>query len=299
MRIDKAWINCLSICIYFFFCAKFLANIRECDAILHVLRCFDNDNIVHVDGKVNPVSDKEIIDTELQIKDLEAVEARMKKTEKMAKTGGDAEAKKLYEALVIVKEHLEKGKSVRSAPIEDDAKELMRDLFLLTDKPVLYVCNVDEASAKTGNAYVDQVREAVKDENAEVIVLAVALESDIAELESYEEKMMFLDEVGLQEPGVNRLIKSAYKLLKLQTYFTAGVKEVRAWTITEGMTAPQAAGVIHTDFQRGFIKADVIKYNDYLKFRTEAACRENGKLSIEGKEYIVQDGDIMHFKFNV
>jgi len=278
---------------------KFLANIRECDAILHVLRCFDNDNIVHVDGKVNPVSDKEIIDTELQIKDLEAVEARMKKTEKMAKTGGDAEAKKLYEALVIVKEHLEKGKSVRSAPIEDDAKELMRDLFLLTDKPVLYVCNVDEASAKTGNAYVDQVREAVKDENAEVIVLAVALESDIAELESYEEKMMFLDEVGLQEPGVNRLIKSAYKLLKLQTYFTAGVKEVRAWTITEGMTAPQAAGVIHTDFQRGFIKADVIKYNDYLKFRTEAACRENGKLSIEGKEYIVQDGDIMHFKFNV
>ena len=278
---------------------KFLANIRECDAILHVLRCFDNDNIVHVDGKVNPVSDKEIIDTELQIKDLEAVEARMKKTEKMAKTGGDAEAKKLYEALVIVKEHLEKGKSVRSAPIEDDAKELMRDLFLLTDKPVLYVCNVDEASAKTGNAYVEQVREAVKDENAEVIVLAVALESDIAELESYEEKMMFLDEVGLQEPGVNRLIKSAYKLLRLQTYFTAGVKEVRAWTITEGMTAPQAAGVIHTDFQRGFIKADVIKYNDYLKFRTEAACRENGKLSIEGKEYVVQDGDIMHFKFNV
>jgi GTP-binding protein YchF len=278
---------------------KFLANIRECDAILHVLRCFDNDNIVHVDGKVNPVSDKEIIDTELQIKDLEAVEARMKKTEKMAKTGGDAEAKKLYEALVIVKEHLEKGKSVRSAPIEDDAKELMRDLFLLTDKPVLYVCNVDEASAKTGNAYVEQVREAVKDENAEIIVLAVALESDIAELESYEEKMIFLDEVGLQEPGVNRLIKSAYKLLKLQTYFTAGVKEVRAWTITEGMTAPQAAGVIHTDFQRGFIKADVIKYDDFLKFKSDAACRDNGKLSIEGKEYIVKDGDIMHFKFNV
>lgn len=278
---------------------KFLGNIRECDAILHVLRCFENDNIVHVDGNVNPVRDKEIIDTELQIKDLEAVDTRMKKVEKMAKTGGDPEARKLYDVLTVVKAHLEQGKSVRSAPIEPEQRELLHDLFLLTDKPVLYVCNVDEASAKNGNAHVEKVREAVKDENAEIIVLAVALESDIAQLETYEEKMMFLDEVGLNEPGVNRLIKSAYGLLKLQTYFTAGVKEVRAWTITEGMTAPEAAGVIHTDFQRGFIKAEVIKYDDYLKYRSESACRDNGKLSIEGKEYIVKDGDIMHFKFNV
>lgn len=278
---------------------KFLANIRECDAILHVLRCFDNDNIVHVDGNVNPIRDKEIIDTELQIKDLEAVDTRMKKVEKQAKTGNDADAKKLYEVLGILKEHLEKGKSVRSAPIEPEQRALIYDLFLLTDKPVLYVCNVDEASAKNGNAYVEKVREAVKDENAEIIVLAVALESDIAQLESYDEKMLFLDEVGLEEPGVNRLIKSAYKLLNLQTYFTAGVKEVRAWTITKGMTAPEAAGVIHSDFQRGFIKAEVIKYDDYLQYRTESACRENGKLAMEGKEYIVKDGDIMHFKFNV
>lgn len=278
---------------------KFLANIRECDAILHVLRCFDNDNIVHVDGNVNPIRDKEIIDTELQIKDLEAVDTRMKKVEKQAKTGNDADAKKLYEVLGILKEHLEKGKSVRSAPIEPEQRALIYDLFLLTDKPVLYVCNVDEASAKNGNAYVEKVREAVKDENAEIIVLAVALESDIAQLESYDEKMLFLDEVGLEEPGVNRLIKSAYKLLNLQTYFTAGVKEVRAWTITKGMTAPEAAGVIHSDFQRGFIKAEVIKYDDFIHFKTEAACRENGKLAMEGKEYIVKDGDIMHFKFNV
>jgi len=278
---------------------KFLANIRECDAILHVLRCFDNDNIVHVDGNVNPIRDKEIIDTELQIKDLEAVDTRMKKVEKQAKTGNDPDAKKLYEVLGILKEHLEKGRSVRSAPIEPEQRVLIYDLFLLTDKPVLYVCNVDEASAKNGNAYVEKVREAVKDENAEIIVLAVALESDIAQLESYDEKMLFLDEVGLEEPGVNRLIKSAYKLLNLQTYFTAGVKEVRAWTITKGMTAPEAAGVIHSDFQRGFIKAEVIKYDDYLQYRTESACRENGKLAMEGKEYIVKDGDIMHFKFNV
>lgn len=278
---------------------KFLANIRECDAILHVLRCFDNDNIVHVDGNVNPIRDKEIIDTELQIKDLEAVDTRMKKVEKQAKTGNDPDAKKLYEVLGILKEHLEKGRSVRSAPIEPEQRALIYDLFLLTDKPVLYVCNVDEASAKNGNAYVEKVREAVKDENAEIIVLAVALESDIAQLESYDEKMLFLDEVGLEEPGVNRLIKSAYKLLNLQTYFTAGVKEVRAWTITKGMTAPEAAGVIHSDFQRGFIKAEVIKYDDYLQYRTESACRENGKLAMEGKEYIVKDGDIMHFKFNV
>lgn len=278
---------------------KFLANIRECDAVIHVLRCFENDNIVHVDGSVNPVRDKEIIDTELQLKDWETVDIRIKKVEKMAKTGGDPDARKLYDVLLIVKEHLEKGKSVRSAPIEPEQRELLHDLFLLTDKPVLYVCNVDESSAKNGNAHVESVREAVKDENAEIIVLAVALESDIAQLETYDEKMMFLDEVGLTEPGVNRLIKAAYRLLKLQTYFTAGVKEVRAWTITEGMTAPKAAGVIHTDFEKGFIRAEVIKFEDYIKFKSEAACRENGKLSIEGKEYVVQDGDIMHFRFNV
>jgi GTP-binding protein YchF len=278
---------------------KFLANIRECNAIIHVLRCFDNANIVHVDGTVNPVRDKEIIDTELQLKDWEAVDARIKKVEKQAKTGGDPEARKLYDVLLTVKEHLEKGKSVRSAPLEPEQRALLHDLFLLTDKPVLYVCNVDESSAKDGNAYVEQVREAVKDENAEIIVLAVALESDIAQLETYEEKMLFLEEVGLKEPGVNRLIKAAYKLLNLQTYFTAGVKEVRAWTITRGMTAPEAAGVIHSDFQRGFIKAEVIKFEDFIKYKSEAACRENGKLSIEGKEYIVQDGDVMHFKFNV
>ncbi|MCG9910307.1 MAG: redox-regulated ATPase YchF [Flavobacteriales bacterium] len=278
---------------------KFLANIRECDAVIHVLRCFENDNIVHVDGSVNPVRDKEIIDTELQLKDWETVDIRIKKVEKMAKTGGDPDARKLYDVLLIVKEHLEKGKSVRSAPIEPEQRELLHDLFLLTDKPVLYVCNVDESSAKKGNAHVESVREAVKDENAEIIVLAVALESDIAQLETYDEKMMFLDEVGLTEPGVNRLIKAAYRLLKLQTYFTAGVKEVRAWTITEGMTAPKAAGVIHTDFEKGFIRAEVIKFEDYIKFKSEAACRENGKLSIEGKEYVVQDGDIMHFRFNV
>lgn len=278
---------------------KFLANIRECHAIIHVLRCFDNANIVHVDGNVNPVRDKEIIDTELQLKDWEAVDARIKKVEKQAKTGGDPEARKLYDVLLTIKEHLEKGKSVRSAPIEPEQRALLYDLFLLTDKPVLYICNVDELSAKHGNAYVEQVREAVKDENAEIIVLAVALESDIAQLETYEEKMLFLEEVGLQEPGVNRLIKAAFKLLNLQTYFTAGVKEVRAWTITKGMTAPEAAGVIHSDFQRGFIKAEVIKFEDYIKYKTESACRENGKLSMEGKEYIVQDGDVMHFKFNV
>ena len=278
---------------------KFLANIRECHAIIHVLRCFDNANIVHVDGNVNPVRDKEIIDTELQLKDWEAVDARIKKVEKQAKTGGDPEARKLYDVLLTIKEHLEKGKSVRSAPIEPEQRALLYDLFLLTDKPVLYICNVDESSAKHGNAYVEQVREAVKDENAEIIVLAVALESDIAQLETYEEKMLFLEEVGLQEPGVNRLIKAAFKLLNLQTYFTAGVKEVRAWTITKGMTAPEAAGVIHSDFQRGFIKAEVIKFEDYIKYKTESACRENGKLSMEGKEYIVQDGDVMHFKFNV
>lgn len=278
---------------------QFLSNIRECDAIIHVLRCFDNDNIVHVDGSVDPVRDKEIIDTELQLKDLDSVEKRIQKVEKQAKTGGDKDAKKLYELLSLVKNHLLQGKSVRSAPVSAEDRELFSDLGLLTDKPVLYLCNVDENSARTGNAYVEKVREAVKDEDAQVLVLAVAIESDIAGLETYEEKMMFLEEIGLEEPGVNRLIKTAYRLLNLQTYFTAGVKEVRAWTIHKGFKAPQAAGVIHSDFEKGFIRAEVIKYDDYIKFGSESACRDNGKLSVEGKEYVVEDGDIMHFRFNV
>lgn len=278
---------------------QFLSNIRECDAIIHVLRCFDNDNIVHVDGSVDPVRDKEIIDTELQLKDLDSVEKRIQKVEKQAKTGGDKDAKKLFDLLTIIKAHLLQGKSVRSAPVAEEDRELIADLGLLTDKPVLYLCNVDENSAKTGNAHVERVREAVKDENAEVLVLAVAIESDIAGLETYEEKMMFLEEIGLEEPGVNRLIKTAYHLLNLQTYFTAGVKEVRAWTIKKGFKAPQAAAVIHTDFEKGFIRAEVIKYNDFIHYGSESACRDNGKLSVEGKEYVVQDGDIMHFRFNV
>lgn len=278
---------------------QFLSNIRECNAIIHVLRCFENDNIVHVDGSVDPVRDKEIIDTELQLKDLDTVEKRIQRVEKQAKTGGDKDAKKLFEVLSVIKAHLLTGNSVRSAPITPEDRELIAEIGLLTDKPVLYLCNVDEASAKTGNKHVDAVKEAVKAENAEVLVLAVALESDIASLETYEEKMMFLEEVGLEEPGVNRLIKAAYRLLNLETYFTAGVKEVRAWTIEKGYKAPQAAAVIHTDFEKGFIRAEVIKYDDFIKYGSEAACKENGKLSVEGKEYVVQDGDIMHFRFNV
>ncbi|MEI6021037.1 MAG: redox-regulated ATPase YchF [Bacteroidota bacterium] len=278
---------------------KFLGNIRECNAILHVLRCFDDDNVVHVDGKVNPVKDKEIIDTELQLKDLESVEAKIKKYEKLAKTGTDKEAVKTYNALMKVKTALESGQSARAASLEDNEIPFVADLHLLTIKPMMYVCNVDEASAKTGNKHTDAVREAVKNENAEILVITAQMESEIASLETYEEKQMFLGEMGLDEPGVNKLIKSAYKLLHLETYFTAGVKEVRAWTITKGMKAPQAAGVIHTDFEKGFIKAEVIAYNDFITLGSEAACREVGKLRIEGKEYVVNDGDVMHFRFNV
>lgn len=276
---------------------QFLANIRETDAILHVLRCFDDPNVVHVDGSVNPVRDKEVIDTELQLKDLESVEKGIQRSEKMAKSGGDKDAKKKLEVLQHVKTHLEKGFSARSI----DAKELslIADLHLLTAKPVMYVCNVDEASVKTGNKYVEAVREAVKNENAEIIMITAQMEAEIAALETYEEKQMFLNEIGLSEPGVNKLIKAAYKLLDLQTYFTAGVKEVRAWTITRGMTAPQAAGVIHTDFEKGFIKAEVIKYRDFISLGSENACKDAGKLSVEGKEYLVEDGDVMHFRFNV
>lgn len=278
---------------------KFLANIRETNAIIHVLRCFDDDNVVHVDGSVNPVRDKEIIDTELQLKDLESVEAKMKKVEKMAKTGNDKDAKKAFEVLSGLKELLEQGKSARAANLSEQDKVHVADCCLLTLKPVLYVCNVDEKSVKTRNKYVDQVREAVKEENAEVLIITAAMEAEIASLDTYEERQMFLGEMGLTEPGVNYLIKAAYRILNLQTYFTAGVKEVRAWTISKGMTAPQAAGVIHTDFEKGFIRAEVIKYNDFITLGSEAACKEAGKMGVEGKEYVVNDGDLMHFRFNV
>ncbi|MBL7913419.1 MAG: redox-regulated ATPase YchF [Bacteroidia bacterium] len=278
---------------------QFLANIRETDAILHVLRCFDDPNVVHVDGSVNPIRDKETIDIELQLKDLDAVDKKIQKVEKAARVGTDKEAKKAYEALLIYKKHLEQGKSARSAPVQPEDKQYIADLYLLTDKPVMYVCNVDEKSVLTGNKYVDQVKEAVKDENAEVLVIAAAIEADIAAMDSYEDRKVFLDDLGLTESGVSKLIQAAYRLLELYTYFTAGVKEVRAWTIHKGMTAPQAAGVIHTDFEKGFIRAEVIHYDDYVKYGSEQACKEAGKLAIEGKEYVVCDGDVMHFRFNV
>jgi len=278
---------------------KFLANIRETDAILHVLRCFENVNITHVDGSINPVRDKEIIDTELQLKDLETVESRINKVQKQAQTGGDKQAKMVYDILVRYREALMQGKSARTVELDKAERPYVKDLYLLTDKPVMYVCNVDEASAATGNAYVDAVREAVKDENAEILVVAAATEADIAELETYEERQEFLEAAGLEESGVARLIRSAYKLLTLQTYFTAGVQEVRAWTFHQGWKAPQCAGVIHTDFEKGFIRAEVIKYDDFVALGSEAACKEAGKMAVEGKEYVVQDGDIMHFRFNV
>lgn len=278
---------------------KFLANIRETDAIIHVLRCFDDPNVVHVDGSVNPLRDKEIIDIELQLKDLEAVEARIAKVQRAAKAG-DSIAKKQFDYLERLKAALEQGKSARTElPENEEQIVLLRELQLLTAKPVLYLCNVDEGSVASGNAYVEQVREGVKDENAEVLVIGAAIEADIASLDTYEERQMFLQDIGLEEPGVSKLIKAAYRLLNLKTYFTAGVKEVRAWTIYEGYTAPQAAGVIHTDFEKGFIRAEVIKLADFLSFKSEAAVKEAGKMSVEGKEYVVQDGDIMHFRFNV
>lgn len=277
---------------------KFLANIRETDAIIHVLRCFDNANVTHVDGSVDPVRDKEIIDTELQLKDLETVDSRISKVQKQAQAG-DKNAKALYDILLRYKSALEQGRSARSVILDKEERKLSRDLFLLTDKPVLYVCNVDENSAASGNAYVDAVRKAVEDENAEILIVAASAEADIAELETYEERKMFLEELGLEESGVSRLIKSAYRLLDLQTYITAGEPEVRAWTFRKGWKAPQCAGVIHTDFEKGFIRAEVIKYEDYIKYGSEAACKEAGKIGVEGKDYEVQDGDIMHFRFNV
>lgn len=279
---------------------KFLANIRETDAILHVLRCFDDDNITHVDGSVDPVRDKGIIDTELQLKDLETVEARIQKVAKQAQTGGDKVAKLTYDVLLRYKEVLEQGLNARVVTFETkDEQRIARELFLLTSKPVLYVCNVDEASATTGNKYVEQVREAIKGEAADILVVAAKIESEIAELDTYEERQMFLAEIGLEESGVARLIKAAYSLLGLETYFTAGVQEVRAWTYPRGSKAPQCAGVIHTDFEKGFIRAEVIKFDDFIHYRGEQAVKEAGKMAVEGKEYIVQDGDIMHFRFNV
>lgn len=278
---------------------QFLGNIRECNAIIHVLRCFDNDNIVHVDGNVNPIRDKETIDIELQLKDLETVEKRLEKVNRAAKTG-NKEAQAEQALLNRIREALLQAKSVRTViPANEEEAGLIEEFQLITTKPVLYVCNVDEGSAVSGNAYVDKVREMVSDEQAEVIVLAVGTEADITELETYEERKMFLEDVGLEEPGASVLIRAAYKLLNQQTYFTAGVKEVRAWTINIGDTAPKAAGVIHTDFEKGFIRAEVIAFNDYVQFGSEAKVKEAGKLRVEGKEYIVKDGDVMHFRFNV
>lgn len=278
---------------------QFLANIRETDAIIHVLRCFEDENVIHVEDSIDPARDKEIIDIELQLKDMEAVEKRLESVRRAARTG-DKGAKREVEILEQVEAHLNEGKSVRSVDLSDDDKEeYIKPLHFITDKPVMYVCNVDEASAATGNHFVDIIKELVADEGAEVLVLAVATEADITELETYEERKMFLDDIGLEEPGSSKLIRKAYELLNLQTYFTAGVKEVRAWTIPVGATAPQAASVIHTDFEKGFIRAEVIHYDDYIKYGSEPKVREAGKLGVEGKEYVVQDGDVIHFRFNV
>lgn len=278
---------------------QFLGNIRECNAIIHVLRCFDNDNIVHVDGSVDPIRDKETIDIELQLKDLETVEKRLEKTKKAAKTG-NKEAQAETALLERIREALLQAQSARTVVAQNqDEENLLESFQLITSKPVLYVCNVNEEAAVSGNEYVEKVKELVKDENAEVIVLSVGAEADITELESYEERQVFLEDMGLTEPGSAVLIRAAYKLLNLQTYFTAGVKEVRAWTINVGDTAPQAAGVIHTDFEKGFIRAEVIAYEDFVSYGSEAKVKEAGKLRVEGKEYIVKDGDVMHFRFNV
>lgn len=277
---------------------QFLGNIRQVDAIVHVVRCFDNDNIVHVDGRVDPVADKEIIDTELQLKDLESVDKKIAKVEKMAK-GGDAKLKKELAILQIYKEALSAGKNARSVQVDEEDKKAVADLQLLTAKPVIYVTNVDEGSLHTGNKHVERLKEHVKDENAEVVIISAAIEAQIAELESEEDRAVFLSEYGLSESGLNKLLRASYHLLDLITYFTAGEKEVRAWPIRRGWKAPQAAGVIHTDFEKGFIRAEVIKLTDYQQYKTEAACKDAGKMSVEGKEYVVADGDIMHFRFNV
>lgn len=277
---------------------KFLANIREVDAIVHVIRCFEDDNILRDEGPINPVSDKDIIDTELQLKDLESVEKKIQRVEKLLKAG-DPKVKHAYQVLLDCQAHLSDGKNIRALRLEGEDREAIADLFLLTDKPVLYVANVDEAALLTGNKYSDTLVAAAEAENAQVIVMNNSIEAQISELETKEDKEMFFSEYGLTEPGLDRLIRSAYKLLNLITYFTAGVQEVRAWTILRGWKAPQAASVIHTDFEKGFIKAEVIAYNDFITYKSEAACRDNGRLRIEGKEYVVNDGDVMHFRFNV
>jgi len=278
---------------------QFLGNIRNTDAIIHVLRCFEDDNVIHVDGSVNPIRDKEVIDTELQLKDLDSVEKKMSRLEKMVKTG-DRDVVRGMEILKALKAHLEQGKNARAFEISLEEKEkFINDMFLLTIKPVIYVCNVDEKSVVNGNQHTDIVKEAIKNEQAEILLVSAAIESDIAVMESYDDRQMFLEDMGLSESGVVRLIKSTYKLLNLATYFTAGVQEVRAWTITKGMSAPQAAGVIHTDFEKGFIRAEVIRYDDFISLGSENACKEAGKMAVQGKEYIVQDGDIMHFRFAV
>jgi GTP-binding protein YchF len=277
---------------------QFLGNIRECNALLHVIRCFDNPNVVHVDGNVNPLRDKETIDFELQLKDLDTLEKRVDKAKKAAKSGG-REALREVDMAERIKKHLEQGKNVRGFDRTEEEQVWIDEYQLLTEKPVLYVCNVDEAAAASGTAYVEQVRAMAASEKAGVMFLAAAVEADIAELESYDERTLFLTDLGLEEPGVNKVIRAAYSLLDLQTYFTAGVKEVRAWTVPVGATAPQAAGVIHTDFEKGFIRAEVISYSDYVQYKSEAAAKEVGRMRVEGKEYIVQDGDVMHFRFNV
>ncbi len=278
---------------------QFLGNIRATDAIIHVVRCFEDDNVIHVDGNVNPVRDKEIIDTELQLKDLESIDKKISKGEKLSKTG-DKELLRGIELLKSLKAFMEQGKNARAFSVSpEDLEKHIADLFLLTIKPVIYVCNVDEKSVITGNNHTEALKNAVKDENAEILMISAAIESEIAVMESFEDRQLFLEDLGLSESGVARLIKSTYRLLNLATYFTAGVQEVRAWTITKGMLAPQAAAVIHTDFEKGFIRAEVIKYDDFTKYGSEAACRDNGKLAVQGKDYLVEDGDIMHFRFNV
>ena len=277
---------------------QFLANIREVDAIIHVLRCFEDENVIHVDGKVDPVSDKEIIDMELQLKDLETLDKRIGALERKAKSG-DKDAAKVYDVYVLAKTNLESGQSIRSMDLDEKDFQVLSELQLITAKPVMYVCNVEESAVISGNEHVESVKKAIINENAEILILGAGIESDIADLDDFDERKMFLDDLGLDEPGVSKLIKKAYSLLNLQTYFTAGEKEVRAWTIRKGMTAPQAAGVIHTDFEKGFIKAEVINYNDYVKYESENAVKEAGKLMIQGKDYVVSDGDVMHFRFNV
>lgn len=277
---------------------QFLNDIKNTNALIHVLRCFDDENLAHVDGSVDPVRDLETVDFELQIKDLESVEKKIARLQKLVKVG-DKEAKAGIEILNVYKEHLENLQSARTAPVSEEDKKIIDDLFLFTAKPIMYVCNVDDASAKDGNVHVDAVREALKDQDAKILVLAANLESDISELEDENDRIEFLNDAGLKEPGMHKLVRSAYELLNLQSFFTIGPKEIRAWTIKKGMSAPQAAGVIHSDLERGFIRAEVIKYNDFMELKTELACKEKGKLSVEGKNYVVGDGDILHIRFNV